>query len=473
VTGRAARRVRRYELEETAEQVAGRVADRLAEARSRDLQIVKAPPGAGKTELLVALADATARAGRRVAVATFTNSQADQVAERVTARMRAAGYRQYPVVRFTTAERHRAMGAAAVEVVSSKQHLPGPRSVSVATAAKWGLIDVNAAAGGPFDVLLVDEAWQITWADFLLLGQVSGSFVLIGDPGQIPPVVAVPTQRWETAAAPPHLAAPEVLLGAGAPAVGGAAGVGGAAASVAELPGTRRLPAETVELARAFYDFHFEAFAAPGERGLAAAPETRRGPDRRFDEAIDAVAATGAVAVTVPTPDDGPPAEADATLADAIAAFVTRLLRRGAQVRDDGAGARPLRAADVGIASTRRAMNTRIHLALPEPLRREIRVDTPERWQGLECALMVVVHPLSGTLEPAPFDLETGRLCVMASRHRAGLVVATRDHVGDTLDGLIVPAAQPLGRPDVAGLGHARHRAFWDRLVAEHGVVGL
>ena len=44
-----------------------------------------------------------------------------------------------------------------------------------------------------FDVLFVDEAWQLAWADFMLLSQVAGRFVLIGDPGQIPPVVTIDT----------------------------------------------------------------------------------------------------------------------------------------------------------------------------------------------------------------------------------------------------------------------------------------
>lgn len=45
---------------------------------------------------------------------------------------------------------------------------------------------------------------------------------------------------------------------------------------------------------------------------------------------------------------------------------------------------------------------------------------------------MIAVHPLSGVLRPSAFDLETGRLCVMASRHLAGMVVLGRDHLGLT-----------------------------------------
>ena len=63
-----------------------------------------------------------------------------------------------------------------------------------------------------------------------------------------------------------------------------------------------------------------------------------------------------------------------------------------------------------------------------------IQVTTPERWQGLQRAVMIAVHPLSGVQTPSAFDLETGRLCVMASRHKAACIFITRDHVGDTLN---------------------------------------
>jgi hypothetical protein len=43
---------------------------------------------------------------------------------------------------------------------------------------------------------------RFVWADFMLLGQVAERFVLIGDPGQISPVVSVNVSRWETSPRP-------------------------------------------------------------------------------------------------------------------------------------------------------------------------------------------------------------------------------------------------------------------------------
>jgi superfamily I DNA and/or RNA helicase len=101
---------------------------------------------------------------------------------------------------------------------------------------------------------------------------------------------------------------------------------------------------------------------------------------------------------------------------------------------------------------------------LPARYRDQVKVDTAERWQGLQRELMVVVHPLSSMVNPGEFDLETGRLCVMASRHRSGLVVVGREHIGATLEGILPVASQPLGQPDAFARGLKRHRAFWHHL---------
>ena len=109
-------------------------------------------------------------------------------------------------------------------------------------------------------------------------------------------------------------------------------------------------------------------------------------------------------------------------------------------------------------------MNSAIDLVLPSKFRGQVTVDTPERWQGLQRPLMIVVHPLSGVTNPWELDLETGRLCVMASRHQCGLVLVSRDHLAGTLRRLIPSAAQALGRPDIAGRGRDVHLGLWSAL---------
>jgi superfamily I DNA and/or RNA helicase len=116
---------------------------------------------------------------------------------------------------------------------------------------------------------------------------------------------------------------------------------------------------------------------------------------------------------------------------------------------------------DIGVAVTHKVLMQRIIGLLQARGIDGVKVDTAERWQGLERKLMVIVHPLSSTPEPDfDFDLGTGRLCVMASRHQHGMVVVSRDHLHDTLAHLMPSATQPLGRRDEASRSLRAHRMF-------------
>jgi hypothetical protein len=229
-----------------------------------------------------------------------------------------------------------------------------------------------------------------------------------------------------------------------------------------------------VSLLQPFYDFPFAAWALPSERAVLANGRVAEPVDR----AINLLAEGSVVALTSPTADDLPPADMDEEIADLAVQVAARLIERNAKVRilDDGARKpeRAIRPQDIGITATHRVMNELIAARIRSSQGlREIRVDTPERWQGLQRLVTIAVHPLSGVLRPSAFDLETGRLCVMASRHQAGLIIVGRDHIGDTLNQIIVGADQPIGRPDVSGRGHFQHLTFWNCLEANKRVVSL
>ncbi|MER7399569.1 hypothetical protein ABT381_29130, partial [Streptomyces sp. NPDC000151] len=57
-----------------------------------------------------------------------------------------------------------------------------------------------------------------------------------------------------------------------------------------------------------------------------------------------------------------------------------------------------------------------------------------DRLQGREFDVTVVLHPLSGRPDATAFHLETGRLCVLASRHRHACIVVCREGVTQLLD---------------------------------------
>lgn len=406
------------------------------------LAVVKAPPGSGKTHTLVEVLAALTDQKMRVAVAAQTNNQADDICARLV-----TAHPAIPVVRFGSGG---SSGSdelpSSVVHVTDKKELPNRAGVTVSTTAKWALTDLPSA----YDLLAVDEAWQMSWADLMQCATVSGRFLMIGDPGQIPPVVTIDTRRWETSPRAPHIAAPEVVMTE--PGLENDGFVG-------SLPTCRRLPNESVDFIRPFYDFDFSAYVAPGTRGLELTGDWG-----------NPLAAGRPLALTIPTPEYGPPIEVDHDIACTAAEVVRRLLSEATLRLNDGR--RSLTLQDIGVTSSHRVMNAALTTALGS-LAGPVRVDTPERWQGLERPVMIAVHPLSGVIDPSAFDLETGRLCVMASRHQAGLILLTRDHVGDTLRNFVPSAGQAPGRPDSVGRGHHAHLTFWSHLEETAGIVPL
>lgn len=400
---------------------------------------MKAPPGSGKTFTLIDVLSALVRDGLRIAVAAQTNSQADDICVRW-----AKDHPDVPVTRFSSRGRAASSGfPASVRWISSTTELPQGPGITVATTAKWSLTDV----GEPYDLFAVDEAWQMSWADLMQCALISGRFLMIGDPGQIPPVVTIDVRRWETSPRAPHEAAPEVVMSD--PTLD-------EVRFVRSLPVCRRLPYESVDFVKPFYDFDFRAYASPGSRFVSGSlPVSWR----------DSLEAGRPLVVTLPTPDHGPPSEVDEELAATAASIVDRLLGGSTRIHIDGSRA-PLRPRDIGITSSHRVMNAALAAAIGS-WSSDVRVDTPERWQGLERPVMIAVHPLSGVIDPSAFDLETGRLCVMASRHQSGLILIARDHVGETLRNYVPSAAQGPGRPDRVGRGHDAHVRFWSRLEDE------
>jgi hypothetical protein len=416
------------------------------------LCVVKAPPGSGKTYNLLEAIENGVRKGLRIAIAAQTNNQVDDVCTRFALR-----YPNSLVHRFSsTAYQAPADLPDNVEIVTKKNELPDGPCTMVSTISKLGLTEINKG----FDVLLIDEAWQMTWAAFLTVRDAAPRYVLIGDPGQIPPTVTVDCDRWETSGVEPHYPAPTVVLS-----IDSLARV----TTVLALDVCRRLPLDSVELIRNFYDFDFGASAQPGERFLRT---EQRGDGSAVDRAIDLAERHSSIILAYPSGEDGSAIETDSELANHVARLASRLLERRSVMSTSPAEAkspRRLDPDDIGIVSTHNLMNSTISAALTGDARR-IRVTTPERWQGLERAVMIAVHPLSGVSIPSSFDLETGRLCVMASRHRSACIFVSRDHVGTTLATRLPIGDHAIGSMDVSGKGHAQHTAFW-RHHSERGLI--
>ena len=406
--------------------------------RRQPLLVVPAPPGSGKTHVLIRLGVLAVHARERVAVVTQTNAQADDFCRRM-----ADEFPAISVHRFAASDAPDVDLGASVTMIRKGRELPHGPCLVVATGAKWATLRDNV----DFDLTLVDESWQMKWADFMFLSRVSPRFVLIGDPGQIEPTVTIDTHRWETARRPPHRAAPEIVMAdATLPTV------------VHELPVSTRLPHDTVAMVQCFYDFRFSSWAAEGERRLVVKKSrAKHGVDATIDRLRDGTVAC----LTLPTPEGGPPVQEDVELAGTVADLVRRLLERGSRVQTED-GVTDLRASDIGITATHRVMNARIQEALGD-LAASVRVDTPERWQGLERDVMTRGAPPQRCHGPERLRSEHG------SSLRDEQPPPRRSHPGCARsrrrDARVAPALRrPAGRPS----GHHRPRTR-----ATRGGVGL
>ncbi|MFB7075739.1 AAA domain-containing protein, partial [Streptomyces sp. NPDC056290] len=156
----------------------------------------------------------------------------------------------------------------------------------------------------------------------------------------------------------------------------------------------------------------------------------------------------------------------------AVALTVRRLLdREGASTSERSPTPTPLTADRIAVGTAHRDQAAAIRAALAELGVPNVTVDTANRLQGREYDVTVILHPLSGRPDATAFHLETGRLCVLTSRHRHACIVICREGVTDLLDDY--PSTEPvqLGTlvkfPDGWEANHAvlahlaEHRVDW------------
>jgi hypothetical protein len=328
--------------------------------------------------------------------------------------------------------------------------------VVIATAAKWAYVkDVE-----PWRHAIVDEAYQMR-SDALL--QVAGLFeraLFVGDPGQLDPFSVVGAEQWAGLSYDPSASAVVTLLAhnPGLP--------------QHRLPVSWRLPATAAPLvSRAFYPYTpFRSGTGYGDRRLVfGVAGDGEGPDRVLDEAAE----SGWGLLELParhTPRTDPEA------VRAVALVVRRLLDRGGVTYSaPDPDPAPLTADRIAVGTAHRDQAAAVRGALAALGVATgvggVAVDTANRLQGREFDVTVVLHPLSGRPDATAFHLETGRLCVLASRHRHACIVVCRAGVTDLLDEH--PSAEPVQLgvtvkfPDGWEANHAvlahlaEHRTVW------------
>jgi hypothetical protein len=198
-----------------------------------------------------------------------------------------------------------------------------------------------------------------------------------------------------------------------------------------------RLPATAAPVvSQAFYPFTgFSAGTALEDRRLSLATAGVGGP---VDDAVEMAAATGWALYELP---ERQTLRTDAEAASACAELAKRVLSRGAvaysEQASDGA---PVTASRIAIGAAHRDQVAAIRSFLGPSC--DITVDTANRLQGREYDVTIVLHPLSGRRDATAFHLESGRLCVLTSRHRHACIVVARAGIPELLDAH--PSTEPV-----------------------------
>ena len=350
--------------------------------------LVQSPPGGGKTTLLTVLAAYLSRSAQlRVGIACQRRNQAEDVANRIGALS--------PETKATLVgakHQNRPRGLAPGVNYSDTLHDPEDpikdKGVVIASSAKLAFLDADLWT---FDVILVDEAWQLDYAGLLAMTAITTQFVLVGDPGQVDPIVVGNTARWEGMREAPHVAAPDVVRRTFDP-------------EVLSLPSSRRNGPATVHALQPLYPFAFDS--ARPERTLT----------------VDGNDAAEVEIGTMTTPRTTNPN--DPTLLRAVADRARHLVTDGVFRNEDGQ-TRPLSEEDVAVVVPFVTQATAVKALLSDMP--NVTVDTVDTLQGGEWIATVVLNPAAGAAMPSSFNCDLGRLCVSLSRHIAHCTMVEPD----------------------------------------------
>jgi hypothetical protein len=313
---------------------------------------------------------------------------------------------------------------------------------------------------GPGDCLIIDEAYQADSSRYHRAADLANVHLLVGDAGQIAPFTTVAEAlRWRGLPEDPVRTAMNVI--SDNPAV---------ETRVHHFPITRRLDARSAQAARSFYEatHDFEAAVPLGVRSLTwSGPRPLGARERRLDDALSVAGDEGFCLLELPaavTP------AVDPEIVQLIADLVSRALhpsRPGDAVCERHPSGIRLARQRVAVGASHNDQVRALRRELFARGQHEVTVETANRLQGLEFDLVIAWHPLAGLHALDGFHLESGRLCVLATRHRHGCVVVGRAGDRVLLEGIPPSGDAWLGRDDEPILdGWEAHRAFYESLAA-------
>ncbi len=435
--------------------------------------LLKASAGAGKSHALKRLVIEAAQhpQGSRVAITAFTNKQVRPLAVSL-----GKSLGRDAVALLASQDAFREMPSevlAAATVVTSTSQLPTDVRVVIATAARFGAISelrrlrdhLGPASNGsaPFDVLFVDEAWQIAHHLFDKVTKVAPLWVGVGDVGQLPPLEIGenpwrgdpgynPYRAWPT----DYDDDPRTWS--------------------RELPTVWRPSAGQLALWRAFYPewASLDCVAAPGDRELDLGSMDDGVAEiwRQVGTGVPTLIEIAGLAEPEAADIDLPLMEFVEYLVDefftAEASLVSAVYDNDVPGRPTGKWAKVSPRGDqqdplIAILATRNQSvddANEIVGRLQEKhslTDRDVVASTVDSWQGNTNGITIAVHPLNGATELDAFNSSFGRLAVACTRATHGLLMLTRPGLNDLLAEAPARPGTPFGEPGTRQLPRQTH----------------
>ncbi|MEV2226649.1 hypothetical protein AB0E01_43375 [Nocardia vinacea] len=440
---------------------------------SSDVQriLLKAAAGAGKSFLLRGLIrDAIAQPQcLRVAVAAFQNRQLWPLAASVGNEIGKnrvwlwASKRVFNDVPDWV--------KASATVVDSVNAIPQDAPVVLTTTHMFGMTRQHVRNHfGPafhgdyrFDVLFVDEAWQLPHHLFDRITYIAPIHVGVGDVGQLPPLEIAENPWRGDPGFNPYRAWPTAYEG------------DNTKTWATELPAVWRPNAEQLGVWRAFYPEweSLNCVAAPGDREIELGKLSGTG------KAVWESVATGVpTLLEVDGLPDAEAADVDLPLIEFVESLLDELFAAGFKLsqkvyNDDGTPSgktkvdRPGTCPDdplVAILATRNqavddAADAVARLGAKHNLTEsDLIASTVDSWQGQTNGITIAIHPLTGASELDEFNSAFGRLAVTCTRATHGLLMVARPGLDKLLREAPAQPGTPFGEPGNRHLPRQTHQ---------------
>lgn len=330
-------------------------------------------------------------------------------------------------------------------------------------SSRWLFKSLGAAHNGEtlFDVLFVDEAWQLPLHRYRRIEGMAPITVGVGDVGQLPPLdpsqnpwrgdlTYNPYRAWPTAYEADDLTWSR------------------------ELPAVWRPHPAQLALWREFYDgwASLDCVAAPGDRALAVQASLAGVAGSVWRQ----VARGEPTLLHVGGLPDAEAPDVDLPLLGVLEELLDRVLSTGIELmatQYDGygqpEGAVSLTLADPGtdpwiaVLATRNQTTDDAQEMVERLTERHglapgiLVASTVDSWQGQTNALTVAIHPLSGATALDDFNSAFGRLAVTCTRATHGLLILARAGLDEVLANAPARPGTPLGEPGTRRLPRQTH----------------